>query len=1249
MPELEPVSGALDAPTADPSPTPPVTACTIVARNYLPAARVLAQSYREHHPEHRFVIAVIDAAAGDSDLGEQPDGCTVLGPESFAIDRTNYLRMATAYSLTELATAVKPYLMLGLRESADIVLYLDPDIVVFAPMPELVELARAHKVVLAPHVLRPMPRDGHEPDEAIIMGTGIFNLGFLATGPGSEDFLTFWARRLRQDAIVAPERQLFTDQRWVDQVPALFEHHVLRDPGYDVAYWNVHERAIDTAPDGTVTAGGSPLRFFHFSGYRPEKPWLLTYHCARDPRILLSDEPVLRRLCDEYAGSLRDAGYAESLAAVPYGYATLADGTELTPTMRRLFRDEWVAAEHSRPSPGGAATETPPHAFGSDGGLAFAEWLASPATRQQSSAGLNRLAMSIWEQRTDLRMAFPDPCGSDAEGFRRWCSDSGVSEHQLPQWVLPGAKARQPFPPSTEFGVNVLGYLTAELGLGEMGRIVHDAIDAAEVPMASVVEDGALSNRTAVRHPDTVAEPRFGVSLLCVNADQTSLILQRHPEIGEGRYRIGLWAWELEEFPEWLHTEFDLVDEVWTVSDFCARAIRAHSTVPVHTFPVPVADPGAAERERDAGAPVRFLFAFDFNSVGERKNPWGVVEAFHRAFGDRGNVRLTIKAINGSNHPHAAERLRVAIDRDARIELLEHYLSADELHALYNRSDCYVSLHRSEGFGLTVAEAMARGLPVIATDYSGSTEFLDERGGWPVPYRMTHVGKGCFPYQEGAIWAEPDLDVAAAAMRTVADDPEEAAARGAAGRERLLGERTRSVAVDWLRERLHTAHATWLDRREHHAETAPDPLAPVRDAEQALHWRPDPGDSARNPLAPAARKLVLRAIDHYDAYNRRVLGTLKHGTDEVLETMLARIEALERRAETAEAESRMRSAGLRALDDTVAGLQRDTPRALRDLGADVAELREATRGEIGARERLDESLGDARRDVHERFTARDRRHDQNEHVLAEVNRKLAAVNLGASLRHAPLPRGTEVVSCDAGVLLLPFDDVLLPALIHDRSWEAAEADLMTELADGGTFLDVGAHAGYHTLRLLASGAAIDRVVAVEANPDTAGLLRRNVAVNVPADSDLVTVLHAAAWDTEGEVRIAQVETGNSGDFRVRAQGPDGVAVPAVRLDGVTAVTSSRVSLVKVDLQGRDHRALAGLSEVLRRDRPHVVCEFSPESISELGDDPMKVLAGYREFGYRPIPLGAADEPVDSEIVRRADATDARYLTLRLLP
>lgn len=763
-------------------PGPRSAACTVVTQDRLAAAGVLAESYRTHHPGHEFVVLVADGDTVADDLGLDPD---------------EYFRLVTCHDAADLADLLRPLLVTTLLDRFDVVVLLDPDIEVHAPFGDVTRQAAEHGLVASAALFAPLPQDGLEPEDV----PGVFD-GFLAAGRTARPFLAHWAGHARRRS---PGRT-GPDQRWPELAAGLFDLHVIRDPGLAVGYWNLHERPLAGDPP---TAAGQPLRFFAFRGFDPGRPWLLTADCPDRPRVRLSADPVLRRLCD---------GYRERLGSAEPGghrFAKLPDGTPLTSEMRQLYHDAWTRAERARQAPDPldrVAGKLPPHPFGDDDGLAFRQWLAEPASPLDAVTGLTRLSAAVWLSRVDLQAVFPHPRGADARGFRQWCATHGVEEGLLPVWALP-AEPAVPVPPVDDFGVNVVGYLTAELGIGEMARVVRRAIAAAGVPMVSVVEEHSLAGsvRTGLATPDDVGTPRFGVSLLTVNSDFTRLILDSHPDAGADRYRIGLWAWELEEFPAEMHDGYAMVDEIWTPSAFATRTIAAHSPVPVRTIPVPVPDPGEVTREPDGTT--RFLFVFDFNSTGGRKNPWGVAEAFHRAFPGRDDVRLVLKATNGHRNAPAVERLRRAIDDDPRIELLERYLTVAELGDLYARTDAYVSLHRSEGFGLTVAEAMVRGLPVIATDYSSTTEFFGPEHGWPVPATMTAVGPGWPPYQPGGRWADPDLGAAAAAMRAVADDPAEARRRGRAAREHILRTRSTDVAAAWMRERLTEAHQDWLAGR----------------------------------------------------------------------------------------------------------------------------------------------------------------------------------------------------------------------------------------------------------------------------------------------------------------------------------------------------------------------------------------------------------------------------------------------------
>ena len=180
-----------------------------------------------------------------------------------------------------------------------------------------------------------------------------------------------------------------------------------------------------------------------------------------------------------------------------------------------------------------------------------------------------------------------------------------------------------------------------------------------------------------------------------------------------------------------------------------------------------------------------FFFSFDFNSRPQRKNPAAIVRAFTQAFGDQSDdVGLIFKTSGADDRfPQEAGELEAAARGDPRITILHSIWKRGEVLTLLASIDCYVSLHRSEGFGIGLAEAMALGKPVIATDFSGNTDFLTAETGYPVPYQMRAVGRGEYPHHEGNSWAEPNVKVAAEMMRIVAsksDDVHKTALSGQA-------------------------------------------------------------------------------------------------------------------------------------------------------------------------------------------------------------------------------------------------------------------------------------------------------------------------------------------------------------------------------------------------------------------------------------------------------------------------------------
>jgi glycosyltransferase involved in cell wall biosynthesis/SAM-dependent methyltransferase len=778
-----------------------LNACTIIACNYLPFARVLAESFRAHHPDGRFTILLID---DEQRAFTPPAEASVewLRLADIGLDHAEIRRLAGIYDVTELATAVKPVLLRHLLDGgASEVIYLDPDIRIYTPLDEVARLAAAHGIVLTPHSMHPYPDDERQIDGFFVLAAGVYNLGFIGIGASARPFLEWWWQKTRREALIAPTRMMFTDQRWVDFVPSFFDHFILKDPGYNVAYWNLHARDF-RSDGGRYLVDGVPLRFFHFSGFDPRKPWLLSKHQGDRPRVLLSERPALAQICGEYSERLEAVGL-NSNGRPPYGWNRLPSGMPLTPRMRRLYWKAIVASEQGRRS-------EPPNPFDEERPEAFVAWLNSPSKR--GPRRLSRFLYSIYQDRPDLRMHFPDIHGKDADAFADWIWSDGVEQEEIPDELLPQRDRadRAPDPDDESVladGVNIAGYFRAELGIGEAARQLMSAVEAAGIPVSTTTYDATLSRQS---HPFADRPPAgamYDVNVLCVNADSTPRFARDvGPDFFKDRYTAGYWFWEVEDFPRSMHAAFDIVDEVWTATDFIADAIRGANAKPVFTIPLPVSTPQfspALDRSHfKLPQSFVFVFIFDFLSIVERKNPLGVVQAFTKAFAPGEGPTLVVKSINGELRLAELERLRAAAGGRPDVRIVDGYYTAEEKNALVGTADCYVSLHRSEGLGLTMAEAMALGKPVIATGYSGNLHFMTPDNSFLVDYTRVKVPSGCAPYPTTTHWAEPDLDQAAAMMREVVAHPDVAQARGRRAKQDILVRHNLETSARAIQNRL---------------------------------------------------------------------------------------------------------------------------------------------------------------------------------------------------------------------------------------------------------------------------------------------------------------------------------------------------------------------------------------------------------------------------------------------------------------
>jgi glycosyltransferase involved in cell wall biosynthesis len=332
---------------------------------------------------------------------------------------------------------------------------------------------------------------------------------------------------------------------------------------------------------------------------------------------------------------------------------------------------------------------------------------------------------------------------------------------------------------SPSAGVNIFAYFRGQFGLGESARLYARALIEAGYPVA--LHDIDISaphgwDDRSLDHCIGDAAP-YRVNLIFINPDYLAQALASIDRAKmEGRYVIACWFWELERIPDdWLWA-VEHVDEIMVASEFVERAFRQVTDKPILRVPVPIGDTGDSGLTREQfGLPIDsfiFLSTFDFNSWWHRKNPIAAIRAFRLAFPRaREDVRLLIKSSNGHRYPEQLHQLLAAGAGDPRILIRDDVIDRSHVHALHRCADAYVSLHRAEGFGLGLAEAMALGKPVIGTAWSGNLEFMTAHNSCLVDYRLVPVGNSEYVHAASCEWAEPDIGHAAACMERVVSDP----------------------------------------------------------------------------------------------------------------------------------------------------------------------------------------------------------------------------------------------------------------------------------------------------------------------------------------------------------------------------------------------------------------------------------------------------------------------------------------------
>ena len=427
----------------------------------------------------------------------------------------------------------------------------------------------------------------------------------------------------------------------------------------------------------------------------------------------------------------------------------------------------------------------------------FLDWttqdeVKAPFTQSSPDASAAVVNLPHRLQRSPMRVPFPL---LGTASLMEWLN-SRPSETQLAVVTTKVSVANRSRPiVEHSFGVNLFGYARGELGIGEDVRMVALALESQGIPfcIVNVMPGREISQKDHSADHWIADKPSFGINLLCMTGvEQARLGCENGLGWFNGRYNISLSPWELPQWPVSCQYAYGMIDEIWGISLYTARAYR-DAPRPVHAMSLPVVvDPVGNETREDFGLPAKaylFVFAFDLHSTVARKNPEAVIRAFRKAFpresgeqvglvlkattpaADMDNLTMIDRLAGLASWHRAWQAVKRLADDDPRIHIMERSMRRPQVMALYRACDCFVSLHRAEGFGRSLAEAILLDLQLIATNFSGNMDFCSEPRVGLVRHHLRPLRAGEYFWSYGQSWAEPDVEHAAQLMRDIRQNP----------------------------------------------------------------------------------------------------------------------------------------------------------------------------------------------------------------------------------------------------------------------------------------------------------------------------------------------------------------------------------------------------------------------------------------------------------------------------------------------
>lgn len=737
---------------------------TIVSKNYMHYALTVRESFLLKNKNTDFIIFLMDKIMNEDELlifNELiENGVNIIGFDEVSnnVQKTYFPEMLFKFTVLEMNTGLKPFAMEYLMNSGyEKVIYIDPDIYFYQPINKILNQLDEHDILLTPHMLKAY-NDEKQPSELDIMMAGTYNLGFLAIRNNNNtlSMVRWWQERLYKYGFSDIKNGMFTDQKWMDLTPSLYNKVcVFKDPGHNVAYWNMHERNVINE-NGEWFVNGEPLVFFHFSGLPLYDINVVSKHQNRHN---LNQFNHLKPLFNEYTEVVKS--FAPAIFSKMSYYYNFVSGTSLKidDFLRKDYKELFKIIENPTSSCVENVNRISNYFFNKE-------------------AILNRHSKLLYSAREDLQIAFPniDSSEESKKGFINWYNHEygTIQPNNLNE---------------LQFGINLIGYFDNVIGVAQVARNFCKKSLFSSLPISIEVVDSQVHHRISREEESFYAkykcnESRLKNNFLFINADVIENYKKHFPAKLTGKKNYGIWWWEFDDyFP--FTSAFNVVDELIVFTDFIQKALEkaAPNGLKVNKIPYPFIKDWDNPIDRNE---IRnkyninekdfvFMFNFDFLSSYERKNPQAILQAFNLAFkGKINDVKLLFKVNNSDLKNNEYENFIKLINElniADYVLIVNESLSRNEIISLINSSDCYISLHRSEGLGLGMLEAMSLGLPVIATSFGGNLEFMNEENSCLVSFDKIEVNEDFGPYKKGWLWAEPDIKQASFYMYKLYSDP----------------------------------------------------------------------------------------------------------------------------------------------------------------------------------------------------------------------------------------------------------------------------------------------------------------------------------------------------------------------------------------------------------------------------------------------------------------------------------------------